>query len=1202
VNVEHRWLGTSMVRVRILAAGLVLLTAGCAFLGWGSRSRQTAANAAAHLAASNTPANGAHALLPGLAATAQNSPSQASGTAKSQARSLFAGLPMIFEPNQGQASLDPADPRAKFITRGSGYSLFLGSEGAILSMVSRNLSNEGRPNSKAAKHTATSTRVDSLQMKLAGANPNPTVTGADLLPGKSNYFLGNDPAKWRHGVPQFARVRYENIYPGINLVFYGNQGQLEYDFQVAPGSDPSQAELEFNGAKKLQLKNGALVIESAAGTLQLQAPRVYQEIAGREQPVEGSFVLRGSKRAGFAIGPYDHSRELIIDPILKFSTYFGGSGDESATSVAVDGSFDIYLTGSTTSPNLPTASSVNTVFQSALATGATQNIYIVKITPTLGSNPAVLKYVTYLGGNGTDTPVGINVDSAGDPFVAGTTSSSNFPTTLTNAYQSTPEVPGTHVFVTEMLSDFATLQYSSYLSGNGADNASGMTIDASGYVYVTGTTTSTDVGTTTDQFPASTLPQALPFQITSRAPIQFFVTKVNTNAPRTGSIAYSTYFGGGDFIPPALPAPQTPVAVGGGIAVDTNGNVYFTGTTNFIYTGCSGCSSTDFPILNAYQPCLDQAPPVVIVTPPPCTYSAASPPAVPILPDAFVTKLNPNAPQGEQLIWSTYVGGTGSDSGAGIALDTGAANVYIVGTTNSVDINNAIASLNTSSAYQSCLDQPINPAAGTACTLTATGGPYANDAFVARLSNPTPSTSTVQTNVSLNYFSYLGGSANEAGLAITVDSASGALVTGSTQSAGLAGSATAFPVFPLNNAIQSTLTGAQDAFMARLNTAAVVGQTNGSWANYFGGASGDSNTTVFTEGTGVTLDVNQAAYFAGDTNSTTLQVNTPLQATNGGGYDAFVTQLGSVVGLSINGVLTLGTSQTFVDAGNQATFTYIVTNNGPDVANSITVLDNISSTVTGVPVTFVSASASSGTCGGGSTNTNVTCSLPPLQSGATATVTIVLTPTPYSNGSQATFNGGSVQVTGPGNIVLAQTQVSADMGDFTIGISPADATVPAGQTATFQVALTPQPVYSSKVTLACTGLPPGAACNFTNSPVTLLGPGSSTLNITTTSRPITPTTTSLLTRHFYAVWLAFPGLTLLGVGVGGDRRRRRMLGIFTGVLMSCALFALLLLLPACSTKNTQAPVSGTPAGKYPITVTGSSGSDTKSVGITLYVQ
>src|SRR5208282_4996061 len=268
-----------------------------------------------------------------------------------------------------------------------------------------------------------------------------------------------------------------------------------------------------------------------------------------------------------------------------------------------------------------------------------------------------------------------------------------------------------------------------------------------------------------------------------------------------------------------------------------------------------------------------------------------------------------------------------------------------------------------------------------------------------------------QNNVTLSYFSYLGGTGNEAGLAITVDSASGAVVTGWTQSSGSV--ATAFPVYPPST-IQNNLTGFQDAFLARLNTKAQLGQTNGSWATYYGGGSSDGNT-VFTEGTGVALDVNQNYYFAGDTNSTTLQVNKALQASNAGGYDSFVTQLSSVLSLSISGVLTLGPNQSFVDAGNQATFTYTITNNGPDQASNITVVDDLSSTITGVPLNFVSASASAGTCGGGSTNTGVSCTLPTLQSGATATVTIVVTPVPFTSGIQANFNGGSVQVMGTGN-------------------------------------------------------------------------------------------------------------------------------------------------------------------------------------------
>ncbi len=843
MNVDRSWWETSVVRGRALTAGLVLLAAGCAVLGWGSRSRHMVANAAAapvQIASSNAAPVGVAAVLP-----SDKTSNLTTGETQRQAHSLLAGLPLIFEPNQGQGSLDPADSRAKFIARGSGYSLFLGSDGAILSVVSHD-------RSKAKSGSAHAARVDSLQMKLAGAAHDAVLSGANPLPGKSNYILGNDPAKWHNNVPQYARVKYQSVYPGIDLVFYGNQGHLEYDFQVAPGADPSQAELEFNGAKGLALEKGALVIKNDGETVRLEAPVVYQEIGGVKKPVAGKFVLRGRNRAGFEVGAYDRSRELVIDPILNFSTYFGGSGDEHSTFVAVDGSFNVYLTGSTTSPDLPPAG--GTVFQTGL--NGPENVYVAKITPPLGSIVAVLDYVTYLGGSGTDTPAGIKVDGAGAAFIAGTTSSANFPTTATTAYQKVPEAGSagtTHVFVTELNSGptptaASALVYSTYLSGNGTDVASGMTIDAAGHVFVTGTTTSNDVASTSDQFPASTLPQALPFQTNSRASIQFFVTEINTQAALSSSISYSTYFGGQD-------AATTPaVAVGGGIAVDTSGNIYFSGTTNFIYTGCSGCSTSDFPILDAYQPCLDQAPPSVIVNPPACTSTTNTES------DGFVAKLNPNVAQGQQLQWSTYVGGTGTDSSTGVAIDTGAANVYIVGTTNSTDIATSITTLSTSASYQRCLDSPTT-ATGVTCPTPSTTPPP-TDAFVARLTNPTRTTGTA-TNVALNYFSYLGGSANEQGNAITVDSASGALVTGWTQS-------TDFPVQPNPNSIQSTLNGPQDAFVARLNAAAVVGQTTtASWANYFGGSGTDS-------GTAIALDVNQDTYIAGDTNSTDLQVAKPL--------------------------------------------------------------------------------------------------------------------------------------------------------------------------------------------------------------------------------------------------------------------------------------------------------------------------------------
>jgi hypothetical protein len=372
-----------------MACGLILLAAGCAVLGIGFRPRQGMANLAPSAAEVN-----ASSLL----ASSQPAPAQASAEAQAQVHSLLAGLPLIFEPNQGQAHLDPTDPRAKFVARGSRYSIFLGSEGAILSLASK-----VQPKQRSGEQDEPGqVRVTSIEMKLAGANPKVSMRALEPLPGRSNYFIGNDPSKWRAGVPQFARVSYENVYPGINLVFYGNQGHLEYDVKVAPGSDPAAAEVEFEGAEKLALKNGNLVIENKDGDVQLEAPRVYQEIGGRQQTVEGKFVLRGANRAGFAIGTYDRSRELIIDPIVNFSTYFGGSLDEHSTTVAVDGSFNIYITGSTTSPDIPVTPGV---FQGALK-GA-QNVYVAKITPPLSAVPAFLDYATYIGGNGTDTPIGI---------------------------------------------------------------------------------------------------------------------------------------------------------------------------------------------------------------------------------------------------------------------------------------------------------------------------------------------------------------------------------------------------------------------------------------------------------------------------------------------------------------------------------------------------------------------------------------------------------------------------------------------------------------------------------------------------------------------------------------------------------------------------------------------------------------------------
>ena len=1161
MNVDRSIKGTSVVR--LVAAGFALLALGWMILGVSSRSRTADTAPLRSFAASPF-------------TVSSKLPTLKSGDL-ARARNVFAGLPLVFEPNEGQAGLNPTDDRAFFMARGSGYSLLLGSEGATLNLVSR-----ASTKSTSAKSVSGMNRVESLQMKFVGANPHPAITASDRLAGVTNYFLGNSPSHWRPAVPQFARVRYENIYPGINLVFYGNQGHLEYDFQIAPGADPDRAELEFDGAKQLELKDGDLVIHGESGSLRLAAPAVYQTANGLRQAIAANFVLRGRNRAGFAIGAYDRSRELVIDPILSFSTYFGGSGDELNTFVAIDGSGNIYLAGSTTSPNLPVSSGV---FQSTL--NGTQNVFIAKITPPAISptQSASLVYVTYLGGNGSDTPVGIGVDAAGDAFVAGSTTSTNFPTTA-SAYQTVPEAGSSgpqHVFVTELVgpntsTPAQTLFYSTYLSGSGDDVASGMTIDSQGFVYVTGTTTSLKPQdyAATSQFPVTNIPNTLPYQNIPRSSIiQFFVTKVYTQAAHQGSIYYSTYFGGGSSATP------TPVAVGGNIAVDPTGNIYFTGTTNFIYTGTSPTS--DFPILNAYQPCLDQPPPTVYVNPPTCQNTATTSNT-----DAFIAKLNPNpttvTSQASQLQWSTYLGGTGNDSGTGIGLDSGAVNVYVTGTTDSPGLGVA-ANVTNAGTYQHCLDSPTTPATTACPTIPA---PVPTDAFVGRLSNP--AFSTTLTNVSLNYFSYLGGSGNDAGLALTVDTGNGAVVTGWTQS-------TDFPIFPTpNDGIQSSLNGTQDAFIARLYTNVITGQnTTSSWATYFGGSGID-------QGDGVALDSNGAVYVSGQTNSPDLLVEKPLPANEGGsyngGYDAFVTQLTSAASLSITGTLLLGPNQTYISGGNQATFTYIVTNNGPDLANTVIINDDLRPLTTVIPLQFNSATASSGICGGGSNGQSVSCNIPTLQAGSTAIITIILTPTATATGNSATFNGGTVTATAVNNVTPAQTSVSALMSDFTLSVVPANVTVPqAGDTASYQVQLTPHPVYGTPIALSVTGLPTATNSVFTATPITLQGtsPGSTILNIGTTTRPIN-TLTSLFSRHFYAIWLPIPGMVLFGLGSGG-RRRRRILGW----MMLYLLLALVVFLPSCSGQIIQPPATGTPAGTYTLTVTATSGTDSKSQSIVLTV-
>ncbi|MBI4635085.1 MAG: SBBP repeat-containing protein [Candidatus Rokubacteria bacterium] len=356
----------------------------------------------------------------------------------------LAGLPLHFEPNHGQS-----DGSVRFLARAPGYTLFLTpTEAVIVTAPPRSagrpghdrrrradLTRDARPSpdqrsTAEAVRDATPAGPAVIRMKLVGANPDPLVSGVDQLPGRVNYFLGNDPAQWRTNIPTYARVRYRQVYPGVDLVYDGQKRQMEFDFVVAPGADPGRIRLAFEGTGRVALDSrGDLLLSTAAGELRLQKPHLYQEIAGRCVAVDGGFALSREARDGAAstagrvlvgvrVATYDRSTPLVVDPVLAYSTYLGTSVDDQGSGIAVDGSGNAYVTGETLSTNFPTASAVQP------ASGGGTDAFVTKLDPT----GATLVYSTYLGGSSTDGSFAIAVDGSGNAYVTGETLSTNFPT------------------------------------------------------------------------------------------------------------------------------------------------------------------------------------------------------------------------------------------------------------------------------------------------------------------------------------------------------------------------------------------------------------------------------------------------------------------------------------------------------------------------------------------------------------------------------------------------------------------------------------------------------------------------------------------------------------------------------------------------------------------------------------------------------
>ena len=1055
-------------------------------------------------------------------------------------------LPLFFEPNQGQTA-----PQVKFLARGAGYGLFLTADEAVLQLQ----------HAVASPRTATAipAHPDSsvIRMRLEGASSSPRVAGASPLPGKSNYFIGNDPAKWRRNIPQFARVQYKSVYPGVDLVYYGDQGQLEYDFRVAPAGDPKQIALNFQGASAHIVSGGGsdsgdLILSTADGNVRFYAPHIYQQDGNTQKPVVGGFRQLADNKIGFTIGDYDHSRELVIDPVLSYSSYLGGSGTEGGliggnplnlVKVAIDSSDYIYIAGSTTSTDFPLPASppASPPIQSTLTPGAQQNIFIAVINtnPNVQLGQQQLVYATYLGGSKVDSLAGIAVDARKGIYIAGSTTSPDFPTDGTLApFQATPLVAGTHGFLSTLtlgLNSFYTLTYSTYLAGNGTDHVTGLAVDSNQNAYVTGDTTSSNPAS--DNFPAN--PKG--YQTASNNPggPQFFASQISTIRSGSSSMLYSSYFGGG--------YPTTATAIGGGIAVDPSGtspSMYITGTTTML--GDVPVGEVPFPLIHAQQSCLNEASQTNCTSQPPTT-----------TPDAFVAKINPSQISLQSGIYSTYIGGSGDDFGNAIAVDT-SGNAYVTGATDSSDW---LCSLGCLTGFQ-----PV---------YNGVGGN--TNAFIVKIGNITGLVNP------LTYFTYLGGSGPDSGQDIKVDSVQAAHVVGSTLSS---------TNFPLTEDALQQYGGSGDAFVALISTtlsgAFPTTTPLGDYSTYLGGSGLD-------QGTGIALDNTfGTAYVVGITQSPNFPTVNPLPQNGGqlnGPQDAFVSKIGATSTLNL-AVPSTSPSPNPVAAGNQVAFTFNITNMGTDPANQV--VFNAQGLPT-VGVTSVQAKVTSGGIANcdQAQGSEISCFIPTLAVNATASVEIDMTPTiPVVVNSPIVISGNASANGGPVGGSVSQVP-GANVVDFGIAASPATQTISAGDTATFQVIFTPTSNlgYNATITPSQTPSPTivtATAPVFNPTSVTLSGSGSqpTTLTIVTVPRPV-PVGSLLHRGSFYATWLPIGGLSLVGLGVGASRKRRRwlagaVLGLIAGII---------LLQPGCGSASTSTTTpGGTQAGTYIITIAGSAGS------------
>ncbi len=653
-----------------------------------------------------------------------------------------------------------------------------------------------------------------LRMRFVGAKATQPV-GLEKTAAKVNYFIGSDSAKWRTDIPTYAQVVYRELYPDIELRYTGQNGALKYTFVAQPGADVSHIRLAFGGAAGLRLDEaGNLLILAGGSELKDTRPYAYQEIGGRRVEVDVEFVLHGVRTCGFAVqGAYDPRYPLVIDPTLLYSTYLGGgvslgmgSADERGTGIVLDGAGYVYVAGYTLSADFPTQNAYQGTYG-----GDYGDAFVAKIDATQ-SGASSLVYSTYLGGESGDTGKDIAVDGAGNAYVSGTTLSPNFP--VQNAYQNECNKCDRSIgigdaFVAKLNADGNGLLYSTYLGGTEDElTYGGIAVAGAGSVYVAGYTMSPDFPTTAGAYD-STCGTDGNCNYDAGASVYLsdaFVVRFDTTSSGPASLLYSTYLGGSDR------------DFGLGLALDGADNIYVTGYTK----------SADFPTQNAYQDTN----------------------AHPGVDDVFVTKFNAT---GTNLLYSTYLGGTGGDQAFDITV-AGVGSAYLTGNTNSKDFP-------TRNAYQGTIHSFV-------------------DAFVARVDT------TQSGAASLVYSTYLGGSHFDDGKSITVAGAGHAYVVGETTSSDFPTTAGAYDntcgtdgncnysedPYPLYR---------RDGFVTQVNATG----DDLLHSTYLGGSNHDSAEDIALDGVG-------NLYVTGETYSTDFPTQNAFQGTHAGGErDAFVAVL-----------------------------------------------------------------------------------------------------------------------------------------------------------------------------------------------------------------------------------------------------------------------------------------------------------------------